>query len=160
MTLDPLVFGHRLRHFRRRRDMTLEDLGDAIGRPAPYLSLVENGKRDVKLGQIAALAEAVGVSVAELLEDSAPDRRSDLEIRLERAQQHPVYKRLGLPHLKPTAKTPDDVLEHLDPLETPGQHLDEGGLADPDGTVDRQVLEEGEDAVVADAEEAADEHAA
>ncbi len=113
MTLDPLVFGHRLRHFRRQRNMTLEDLGEAIGRPAPYLSLVENGKRDVKLGQIGALAEAVGVSVAELLEDAAPDRRSDLEIRLERAQQHPVYRRLGLPHLKPTAKTPDDVLEHL-----------------------------------------------
>jgi transcriptional regulator with XRE-family HTH domain len=113
MTLDPLVFGHRLRHFRRSRNMTLDDLGQAIGRPAPYLSLVENGKRDVKLGQITKLAEAVGVSVAELLADEAPDRRSDLEIRLERAQQHPVYRRLGLPHLKPTAKTPDDVLEHL-----------------------------------------------
>jgi transcriptional regulator with XRE-family HTH domain len=113
MTLDPLVFGHRLRHFRRSRNMTLDDLGQAIGRPAPYLSLVENGKRDVKLGQITALADAVGVSVAELLEDAAPDRRSELEIRLERAQEHPVYRRLGLPHLKPTAKTPDDVLEHL-----------------------------------------------
>ncbi len=93
--------------------MTLDDLGQAIGRPAPYLSLVENGKRDVKLGQITKLADAVGVSVAELLADEAPDRRSDLEIRLERAQEHPVYRRLGLPHLKPTAKTPDDVLEHL-----------------------------------------------
>lgn len=113
MTLDPLVFGHRLRHFRRQRNMTLDDLGATIGRPAPYLSLVENGKRDVKLGQIAALADAVGVTVAELLADEAPDRRSDLEIRLERAQGHPVYRRLGLPHLKPTAKTPDAVLEHL-----------------------------------------------
>jgi transcriptional regulator with XRE-family HTH domain len=113
MTLDPLVFGHRLRHFRRRKNMTLDDLGATIGRPAPYLSLVENGKRDVKLGQIAALADAVGVSVAELLADEAPDRRADLEIRLERAQRHPVYRRMGLPHLKPTAKTPDDVLEHL-----------------------------------------------
>jgi transcriptional regulator with XRE-family HTH domain/predicted transcriptional regulator len=113
MTLDPLVFGRRLRHFRRTKNMTLDDLGQTIGRPAPYLSLVENGKRDVKLGQITALADAVGVSVAELLEDAAPDRRSDLEIRLERAQEHPVYRRLGLPHLKPTAKTPDDVLEHL-----------------------------------------------
>ncbi len=113
MTLDPLVFGHRLRHFRKQRGMTLDDLGETIGRPAPYLSLVENGKRDVKLGQISRLADAVGVTVAELLEDTAPDHRSDLEIRLERAQEHPVYQRIGLPHLKPTAKTPDDVIEHL-----------------------------------------------
>lgn len=113
MTLDPLVFGHRLRHFRKQRNMTLDDLGEAIGRPAPYLSLVENGKRDVKLGQISKLAEAVGVTVAQLLEDTPPDHRSDLEIRLERAQEHSAYQRLGLPHLKPTAKTPDDVLEHL-----------------------------------------------
>ena len=113
MSLDPVVFGRRLRHFRRRNGMTLDDVGAAIGRPAPYLSLVENGKRDVKLGQIGALADAVGVSVEQLLDTSPPDRRSDLEIRLEKAQEHPIYRRLGLPHLKPTAKTPDDVLHHL-----------------------------------------------
>ncbi len=33
-----------------------------------------------------------------------------------------------------------DVLEHLDPLEAAGQELDQRGLADPDGAVDRQVV--------------------
>jgi len=33
-----------------------------------------------------------------------------------------------------------DVFEDLHALEVAGQHLDQGGLADPDGSVDRQVV--------------------
>ena len=159
MSLDPIVFGHRLRHFRRRKGMTLEDVGAVLGRPAPYLSLVENGKREVKLGQISALAEAVGVSVAELLEEDAPDRRSDLEIRIEHAQQHPVYRRLGLPHLKPTAKTPDIVLEHLVGLfevaavDTPMGAASSDDLRRANADCARQLREK--DGYLADIEQAA-----
>lgn len=111
--IDPVVFGHRLRHYRRRRGLTLEELGQVIGRPAPFLSLVENGKREPKLSQISALANALEVDMSELLEPEAPNRRARLEIELERAQSHPRYEELGLPYLKATAKLTDEALEHI-----------------------------------------------
>ena len=54
--IDLLTFGQRLRHFRRQRGMTLDALGAIVGKPAPYLSNLENGKREPKLGLINALA--------------------------------------------------------------------------------------------------------
>jgi XRE family transcriptional regulator, fatty acid utilization regulator len=113
LTIDPIVFGQRLRHFRRRRALTLEQLGASIGRPAPFLSLVENGKREPKLGQINALAEALGISVADLLDPEPPNRRARLEVALERAQSHPRYEELALPYLKASARLPDEALEHI-----------------------------------------------
>lgn len=113
MEFDPVLFGRRLRHYRRRQGLTLDQLGAAIGRPAPYLSLVENGKREPRLSQITALASALGVAVSDLLEPEPPNRRARLEVALERAQQHPRYVELGLPYLKATARLPDEALEHI-----------------------------------------------
>jgi predicted transcriptional regulator/DNA-binding XRE family transcriptional regulator len=111
--IDPMVFGQRLRHYRKRQGLTLEQLGASIGRPAPFLSLVENGKREPKLSQIATLAETLGVSIAELLDPEPPSRRARLEVELERAQGHPRYRELGLPYLRPSARLTDDALEHI-----------------------------------------------
>lgn len=111
--VDPLVLGQRIRHFRRRSGLTLDQLGERVNRPAPYLSLVENGKREPRIGLINDVAAALGVSAADLLISEAPTKRADLEVRLERAQGHPAYAALGLPHLKASAKVPDLVLEHL-----------------------------------------------
>jgi XRE family transcriptional regulator, fatty acid utilization regulator len=113
LTIDPIVFGQRLKHFRRRRGLTLEQLGGSIGRPAPFLSLVENGKREPKLGQINALAQALGIDVAELLDPEPPNRRARLEVALERAQSNPRYEELALPYLKASARLPDEALEHI-----------------------------------------------
>ena len=113
MSVDPIVFGQRLRHFRKRRGLTLDQLGASIGRPAPYLSLVENGKREPKLSQINALADALAITVSELLEPEAPNRRARLEIALERAQADRRYEALGLPYLKASARLPDEAIEHI-----------------------------------------------
>lgn len=110
---DPLVLGRRVREARRRAGMTLAQLGAAVGRPAPYLSQLENGKVEPKLGLIADLAKALRCTTADLLETEAPNRRAELEIELLRLQQQPAYRRLGLPELRPSAKLPDEVLEHL-----------------------------------------------
>ncbi len=111
--MDRLVFGHRLRHFRRQAGLTLDALGREVGKPAPYLSMIETGKREPKLSLIAELANALGVGLAELLADEPPTRRAHLEVMLERAQGDALYQTLGLPHLKPSAKVPDDALEHI-----------------------------------------------
>ena len=77
------------------------------------LSLIENGRREPKLSLIEALAAALSVPTAELLRRQPPSRRAQLEIALEEAQQDPVYRDLGLPHLRVGARVPSDVIEHL-----------------------------------------------
>ena len=111
--VDTLLFGQRLRHLRREKGLTLDALGVQVGKPAPYLSMVENGRREPRLGLIEALADALGVSSADLLSAEPPNRRASLEITLQRAQEDPLYQELQLPWLKPTAALPDAVLEHV-----------------------------------------------
>ncbi|RMH81587.1 MAG: XRE family transcriptional regulator, partial [Actinomyces sp.] len=110
---DPLVLGRRIRHLRRRRGWTLAELSGAVGRPVPYLSQLENGHVEPKLGLLGRIAAALDVTSAELLDPTPPDRRSELEIALTRAQDDPRYRELGLPPLKVSSRVPDEVLEHL-----------------------------------------------
>ncbi|HET7489847.1 MAG TPA: helix-turn-helix domain-containing protein [Acidimicrobiales bacterium] len=110
---EALLFGQRLRHLRRARGLTLDALGEKVGKPAPYLSLVENGRREAKVSLIEALAGALGVTSSELMEATAPSRRARLEIDLQQAQDDPLYRSLRLPWLKPSSRVPDDVLQHV-----------------------------------------------
>ncbi len=112
-SIDPLVLGHRVRFFRRRAGLTLDDLGERVGKPAPYLSMLENGKREPRLGLINALADALEVGAGDLLSPEPPNRRSRLEIGVTRAQEDPAYRDLQLPMLKPNAKLPDVAMEHI-----------------------------------------------
>lgn len=114
--LDPLVLGQRVRQARRRAGLTLEQLGEAVGRPASYLSQVENGRREPRLSTINDLAVAAHCPVAELLDPSPPDRRSALELRVVRMQEDPRYRALRLPQLRPSARTDDATLQHLTTL--------------------------------------------
>src|SRR5712691_10149659 len=111
--LDLVLFGQRLRHIRRSRNLTLTELGERVGRAPSVLSLLENGRREPKLSLIEALADALGVSASELMRHEAPSRRAQLEIALDEAQRDPLYARLGLSYLKPGPRVPTEVIEHL-----------------------------------------------
>jgi transcriptional regulator with XRE-family HTH domain/predicted transcriptional regulator len=111
--LDPLVFGHRLRHMRRAAGMTLESLGQAVGRPASYLSQLENGHREPRLSTVSQLAAALGCRPSDLLDSSPPNRRSELEVTLAHMQEDPLYRSLALPYLRPSARLDDAALEHV-----------------------------------------------
>ena len=112
-TLDPLVFGQRLRHLRRAKGLTLEALAQRVGKHAPYLSLLENGRREVRLSLINALAAALDVTPADLIAAEPPSRQASLRIALQRAQEDPLYRELRLPWVKPSARVPDDLIEHV-----------------------------------------------
>ena len=112
-TIDPLVFGQRVRHYRKTAGMTLDDLGAKVSKPAPFLSQLENGKKEPKLGLINDLSVTFGVDVSELLSAEAPSRRAALEVAIERAQRDQAYRDLGLPYLKPSARLSDAALEHI-----------------------------------------------
>ena len=110
---DLLVFGQRLRHLRRATGLTLSDLGEKVGRAPSQLSLLENGHREPKLSLLRALAEALGTTTDELLSDKAPNRRAELEIAVEKAQQDSLYQQLNVPQLKVGKRVPTEALEHV-----------------------------------------------
>ena len=93
--------------------MTLDDLGAAVGRPAPYLSLLENGKKEPRLNLVLELAQALQVDISELLDPSPPNRRDALEISLLRSQDTALFESLDLPTIKPSAKLDNETLAHL-----------------------------------------------
>src|SRR5919199_2698097 len=88
-SMDLVTLGQRLRHLRRAKGLTLDQLSAAVGRAPSQLSLIENGKREPKLSVLQAIAAALGVGVQDLLRPEAPSRRAGLEIELAHFQQEP-----------------------------------------------------------------------
>jgi len=111
--LDVLVLGRRIRHFRNLAKLTLDQLGARVAKPAPYLSLLENGKKQPRLGLIVEIAEALDVEVATLLDTAPPTRRDALEIALIKAQDSALFEGLDLPTIKPSAKVDNQTLAHI-----------------------------------------------
>ena len=110
---DLVTLGQRIRHYRLAAGLTLDQLGSRVSVAGSQLSLIENGKREPRLTMLSAIAEALGVQVADLLDQSPPSKRAALEIELERAQQGSVYASLGLPGIRPSRGTSDETLEVL-----------------------------------------------
>src|SRR5579875_2330415 len=127
-SLDPVVFGQRLRHLRRRAGLTLEALGARVGSSASYLSQLENGHREPRLSTVNQLAVALGCKAGELLSSAAPNRRAELEVSLARIQEDPLYKSLRLPYLKPSARLDGTALEHIVALFGRVRELNDGAM--------------------------------
>lgn len=76
--LEPLwreVLGGRLRALRTERDETLAQTAERAGISPQYLSEVERGRKEPSSEMIAALAGALGTTVADLMADTADDLR-------------------------------------------------------------------------------------
>ncbi|HEY5890812.1 MAG TPA: helix-turn-helix domain-containing protein [Acidimicrobiia bacterium] len=127
--LDPLVLGRRIRHFRAKSGMTLDQLGDMVGKPGPYLSLLENGKKEPRLQLILDLASALSVDLQDLIDPSPPTRREHLEIALLRAQDSSLFERMDIPEIRPSAKLDDTVMAHIVGLHEALQERSELGSA-------------------------------
>ncbi|TFC79465.1 XRE family transcriptional regulator [Cryobacterium sp. TMS1-20-1] len=110
---DLILLGHRIRHFRGERGLTLDQLGALVHLAGSQLSLIENGRREPKLSTLQDLATALAVDLAELLRREAPNNRAALEIELDRAQKNPLYGALGLPVVKVTKGMPLPAIESL-----------------------------------------------
>lgn len=130
--LDSLVIGRRIRQLRSDRGLTLDDLGSAIGRAASQVSVIENGKRELKLGEVQRLARVLGVSIDDLLSSEAPSKRAALEIALERAQRGPLYASLPLPALPVRKSLSDEAIETILGLHDELQRLHRERAATPE----------------------------
>lgn len=62
-------FGKRIRTLRKERRLSQEALAELCGLDRTYISGIERGFRNVALRNIEALAEALGVSIADLFKD-------------------------------------------------------------------------------------------
>ncbi|MCW4458210.1 XRE family transcriptional regulator [Microbacterium sp. MPKO10] len=111
--VDSLTIGRRIRALRLDRGMTVEALGSAIGRAASQISVIENGKRELKLVELRNLARALGTSLDGLLQPEPLSRRDSLEIALERAQRGPLYQSLDLPALPIRKGLSDAAIETI-----------------------------------------------
>jgi transcriptional regulator with XRE-family HTH domain len=76
--LEPLwreMLGSRLRALRTDRDETLTQTAERAGISPQYLSELERGRKEASSEMIAALAGALGITVADLMADTAEDLR-------------------------------------------------------------------------------------
>lgn len=113
VSADITTLGHRIRHYRTQRGLTLDELGSAAGVAGSQLSLIENGKREPRLSLLQSVASALDVELSDLLSTEPPNSRAALEIELARAQRGSLYASLGLPPVKPTKGTPTETLEAI-----------------------------------------------
>ncbi|MCW3159013.1 helix-turn-helix domain-containing protein [Micropruina sonneratiae] len=110
---DPLAVGKRVRHRRKAAGLTLDTLGARVGVSASALSLIETGRREAKVSVLAGIADVLGCTLADLLDDAPPSRRAALELQLERAQQSPAFAALGVQPVRTGPRLPMDALESL-----------------------------------------------
>lgn len=61
-------FAQNLRRAREERNLSQEALADAAGLHRTYVGSVERGERNISIDNIERLANAVGLSPAEMLE--------------------------------------------------------------------------------------------
>ncbi len=129
---DLITLGQRIRHFRTSADLTLGELGDAVGVSASQLSLMENGKREPRLSLLTAIAEHLRIPLSSLLDDAPPSPRAALEIELERAQSSALYAELGLPLVRPGRTMPDETLAALVGLHRELERRSREAIATPE----------------------------
>ncbi|MGR6742628.1 XRE family transcriptional regulator [Microbacterium arborescens] len=126
------TLGHRIRHHRVARGLTLDELGAQVGVAGSQLSLIENGRREPKLSLLQSIASATDTDVADLLSPEPPNRRAALELELERAQASPVFRRLGIAPVRAGKTMSDETLESILGLHRELQRREREAIATPE----------------------------
>ncbi|GGM44769.1 XRE family transcriptional regulator [Microbacterium saperdae] len=126
------TLGHRIRHHRLANGYTLDELGALVGVAGSQLSLIENGKREPKLSLLQAIAQATSTEVTDLISGEPPNRRAALEIELERAQESPVFRQLGVAPVRVTKGMSDETIESLLGLHHELQRREREAIATPE----------------------------
>lgn len=131
-TGDSLTLGRRIRERRTELGLTIEQLAAAVDRAPSQVSAVENGKREPRLPLLRAFAQALSVSVDDLLRDEAPSERAALEIAVERAQRSTVFTSLGIQPIRVSKTTSDETLRAILALHGEVQRLNRERAATPE----------------------------
>lgn len=66
---------HRVREMRKKADKSIDDMAAHLGMKPPHVSMMERGLRPLHLDRMKEIADYLGCSVADLLDDrDNPDR--------------------------------------------------------------------------------------
>ncbi|WP_341854093.1 helix-turn-helix transcriptional regulator [Brachybacterium sp. GPGPB12] len=130
--VDPPLIGRRIRAARTARGLSLAELATALDRAPSQLSVIENGKRESRLGELRRIARVLEVGVEDLLDPEPPSRRAALEIALEKAQAGALYQGLGLPDLPVRKTLSDAAIETILTLHEEPRRLHERRAATPE----------------------------
>lgn len=130
--LDALTIGRRIRSLRQQAGMTLDDLAALVDRAPSQVSIVENGRRELRLSELRAYAKALGAPVAAILDAEELSPREELEIALVRLQRSPRYEALGLPSLAARRSLSDEALGAVVGLFREIERLDDERAATPE----------------------------
>jgi transcriptional regulator with XRE-family HTH domain len=79
-----LLVGQRIKELRERYGLQSKELADKAGLNRSALSKIENGNQQITMRELAAIAEVLGISLAELLEDTDPLAPSITHVRVWR----------------------------------------------------------------------------
>ncbi len=132
------VLARTVRHFRTERGWSIDQLVTRSGVSKGAIVAVENGSTNPSLGTIARLADALGVSVTDLLQE---ERGGDIQVILP-TDQRLLWRgsRGGEAHLIETVTSPS-------PVELWRWYLPDGesydGVAHPDGFRESLIVEAG-----------------
>ncbi|WP_017203997.1 helix-turn-helix transcriptional regulator [Microbacterium algeriense] len=126
------TLGHRIRHHRLENGFTLDELGAQVGVAGSQLSLIENGKREPKLSLLQAIAHATKTEVTDLISGEPPNRRAALEIALERAQESPLFRQLGIAPVRVTKGMSDETIESILGLHRELERREREAIATPE----------------------------
>ena len=82
MALDYASIGLRIKHARNKKEMTQEQLAEAIESSRNHLSQIEAGEKGISLELLVAVANALDAPISELLADqlTSSDNNSDTDL--------------------------------------------------------------------------------
>lgn len=61
-----VVLGQRLRHLRKEKLLTQEEMAERAGLNAKYYAQVERGQRNISIGSLNQIADGLGITLADL----------------------------------------------------------------------------------------------
>ena len=98
-----IIVGKNLKHYRTMRHMTQEELAEKAGVSVSFCANVERGKKGVSMFVLKDFADALNITVNQLLYDQAANQRIDNIMVLLQEQPEPflnwLEKALGIPYV-------------------------------------------------------------
>ncbi len=110
---DSVALGRWIRHYRKAKGLTLDQLANAVEASPSHLSLIETGQREARVTMLAKIASSLDIPLATLMSPPKADRRTELTISLEHAQRSDLYSSLALRKVRVGPNLPNDALEAL-----------------------------------------------
>lgn len=74
--LNYTAFGQRIRRYRKLKNMTQEELSDAVSISISFLGHIERGTRKASMETMIRISSALGITPNELLTDSITEHRN------------------------------------------------------------------------------------